>query len=385
MTQPGTPSPSRAARGRLRVDSKLVVTIVVMAALVGMYAFTATIADREYSRELPIASINSSAPEGVQHLHEYLQALGVDVRALEQFEPLPASGTIVIASDTFFAKPPSEADIERLTSWVEDGGRVVFAGAVALSAFDGPLLDGVQARSAEPATVRPNGPTRYANDVGTVSLGPRRLTDVTDRWVSAYEDKGSIIVTRRHGEGEVVVLASVYPLTNDGLGAEDNARFATLVAAAGARPVYFDEYHQGYARGGSMWSRLSVGSRTGLLLGLVALAVAIVARARRLGPAIPQADAPVARSSAYIGQLAEVYQRAGARVHSLTVLEDGLTRALRRRHGTLSAGLSLHADAAAVLERSAKVRLQEKIDRDEFVEVARALARARRDVEELHG
>lgn len=373
-----------ASRGR-RVDAKLVVTIVVMTALVGMYALTATLADQQYSRELPIASVNSSAPEGVQHLYEYLEVLGVEVLPLEQFEPLPESGTIVIASETFFAKPPSAADIERLTSWVEGGGRVVFAGGIALSAFDGQLLDGIQAQSARAAETRPTAPTRYAADVETVSLGTRRLTGVTSRWVSAYEDKGNVLVTRRYGDGEVVVLASVYPLSNDGLGVEDNARLATLVAAAGARPVYFDEYHQGYARGGSLWSRLSVGSRTGLLLALAGLAVGIVARARRLGPAIPQAEVPAARSSAYIGQLAEVYQRAGARVHSLTVLEDGLTRALRRRHGTLSAGLSLHADAAAVLERSARVRSQEKIEKDEFVEVARALARARRDVEERNG
>lgn len=360
-------------------------TVLILGVLAGLYSLVVGLAQRQYSQELPISSIYSAAPEGTQSLYRYLGELGMDAQPLEQFDPLPAEGTIVVASDTFLVKWPSAADVDRLTEWVEDGGRVVLAGPVAIDAFAGPLLGDVWTTVAEPMEDSPAIPTRYASGVTTASFGSARLTGVTAEWVTVVGEDESLVATRRLGAGEVVVLSSPYPMTNDGLGQEDNARLATLLVAGGARPVYFDEYHQGYARGGSIWDRLSPGGRIGLLFALAALVVALGARSRRLGPAIPQPQTVMARTGAYIAQLAEVYRSAGARAHALGVLEDALARSLRRRHGMLTVGLARHPGAAEALERSERIRSADKVKVEEFVAAARALVRARREVEDRNG
>lgn len=374
-----------AGRSLRRMDTRLVVTAAIIAVLAGAYSLVIALAQRQYSQELPIASVNSSSPEGLQSLYLYLGELGVDARSLEQFDPLPEKGTIVIASDTFLIKSPTEADAERLSRWVEDGGRVVLAGPVAIEAFAGDLAGGVGTVPVDPASDVPATPTIYASGVKSASFGPVELTGVGGDWVTIAGKRGDYAATRRFGEGEVIVLASTYPLTNEGLGEKNNARLATLLTAGGTRPLFFDEYHQGYARGGSMWDRLNPGGRIGVLFALAAVAIVLVARSRRLGPPIPQPQVATARTGAYIGQLAEVYRSAGARAHALSVLEDALVRSLRRRHGMLSVGLARNTEAAAALDRSERVRTAGKVKEEEFIETARALIRARRDVEERHG
>lgn len=386
MSRPAASRSMPGARGLRRLDTRLVVTVVILGVVAALYTLVIAAAQRQFSQELPISSIYSSAPVGMQSLYRYLGELDVDARPLEQFDPLPGDGgTIVVASDGFLVKQPSTADVERLARWVQDGGRVVLAGSVAIDLFGGALTGEVSTVPIDPVTAGPAAPTRYASEVDTASLGPFALSGLSSEWVRIVGDDADLAATRRFGKGELVVLASPYPMTNDGLGEEDNARLATLLVAGGDRPVYFDEYHQGYARGGSIWDRLHPGGRIGLLLMLAAIAVVLVARSRRLGPAIPQPQVAAARTGAYIAQLAEVYRSAGARVYALGVLEDALVRALRRRHGMLQVGLARDPAAAAALERSERVRSSEKVKVEEFIETARALVRARRDVEERHG
>lgn len=118
-----------------------------------------------------------------------------------------------------------------------------------------------------------------------------------------------------------------------------------------------------------------------MLLLVAALAIALLGWGRRIGPVIAPVHEAAARGGAYIGQLAELYRKAGARPDALSALEDGLTRALARRHGTLEAGLARLPDARAALAESRALRESGDIPEDRFLSTARRLARARQEVE----
>ena len=213
--------------------------------------------------------------------------------------------------------------------------------------------------------------------------GPDRLLASGPEWVAHYKDiDGQVLVSRVQGRGEVWWLAASRSLSNAHIAEADNGDVAVALATGGGdRRPYFDEYHHGYVRGGGLWEVLRPRGRAAVLVLLAALAVAMLAQARRLGSAIPVHQRPAARSTAYIGQLAELYRKAGARSEALLTLEDGVNRALARRYGTLAAGLSRRPSVAEALRSAKEVRERGAIGQDEFVAVADKLRRAREEVE----
>ena len=228
-------------------------------------------------------------------------------------------------------------------------------------------------------------PSRYAIDVADVKVGPERLLADDAGWATHMKDiSGQVLVSRAVEAGEVIWLAGVFPLSNAGIGEADNARFATLLAG-GPGPVYFDEYHHGFVRGGGVWDRLGGGGRAAAVLAAAALALALTAAARRPGPAIEPLPERAVRRGAYVGALAELYRRAGARAAALRTLEEALRHALVRRWGTEAAGRAAAPAAARALEDSAALRAGAQIARDTFMDSARTLVRARREVEGLDG
>jgi hypothetical protein len=218
--------------------------------------------------------------------------------------------------------------------------------------------------------------------VGAIQPGADRLLLDESAWVAHFKDfNGQVLVSRKVDAGEVVWLAGPFPLTNAGIGAADNGRLGVLLAAAGGRPIYFDEYHHGYVEEPGYWDRLPPGGRSAVLLLAAALAIALLGWGRRIGPVIAPVHEAEARGGAYIRQLAELYRKAGARADALLALEDGLTRALARRHGTLDAGLARLPEARAALADSRTSREGGDITEDTFLSTARRLARARQEVE----
>jgi hypothetical protein len=182
-----------------------------------------------------------------------------------------------------------------------------------------------------------------------------------------------------------VWLADSQAVSNGGIGREDDARLAVLLASQGDRPIYFDEFHHGFIDEATVWDRLGYGGQAATVLLLAGLAVLVTAHARRIGAPVRPFDEPPARGGAYIGQLAELYRKAGARAEALEALEDGLSRALVRRYGTRAAGLARQPRAAEAVERSAALRARHDIGRDEFLAAAKALRRARMEAEGTHG
>jgi hypothetical protein len=372
-------------RPRLPRFDRTTVTFTVAAVLLAAaYWGLVSFAESVYRAESTVPSITNDGRSGLSVYFRYLDELGFAPKALRAFEDLPAGATIVAAGP--FEVLPTEAETKRLAAWVRAGGRLVAVGSAAGLLLDGLDLSAAPSQGAEDGRIAPVIPAVYASGVGAIAPGPDRLTADAPEWVAHYADgTGAVLLTAVEGKGEVVWLAGTDVVANDAIGMADNARLAVLLAAAGRGAVYFDEYHLGFADDASLWARLGPGGQAAMLLGLFALAALLVARGRRLGPAVAPREEPAARTVAYISSLAEIYRKAGARAEALEALEDGLSRALARRHGTVEAGLTRRPQAREALERSRALRRGTSPARDEFMAAARLIRRARREVEGRHG
>lgn len=378
-----------ASPRRWRFDARMLIVIGAAVLLLGAYWAVVSLSEEYYVIEAPKGSIFSSDPSGFKSLMAYLEELQIDVQPLQRFDELPQPpATIVVGAAEPFAIEPTPSDGDRLAGWVERGGRLVLVGPEARLVLAGTPIGANRAGEAsQETTLAPRIPSTYADRITAVTIGTPRLLAENAEWVTHMKDTdGQVLVSRSFGEGEVVWLASLEPFTNARLGDGDNARFATLLAAA-AQPVYFDEYHHGFARGGGIWERLGGNGQAAAVLMLLALAVALLASARRLGPAIePPAERP-ARSNAYIGALAELYRKAGAHPEALASLEEGLRSSAVKRYGSVEAAVRRHPSLASVLERSRHERgsSASRTDKDTFVDIAREIARVRREVEGTDG
>ncbi|MCE5192078.1 MAG: hypothetical protein LLG08_10035 [Actinomycetia bacterium] len=369
---------------RLPIDSRLATALAVTLAIVVLYAFAVAGASRSVKSGLDDATTFSSAPAGYKVLYRYLDELGYGPRTLQQFEAMPETGTVLIATSQPLAKPVTAGEARVLASWVRGGGRAVFAGPFVME-FARALDASADMRFGQDVELRPIMPSAYVRGVTAVMPGSARLLPNDGRWAEILKDgNGSAMMVRSVGAGEVVWLADSYALSNDGIAKADNAQLAVLVAASRG-PVYFDEYHHGFARGGGILERLGAGGQSALLVFAIGVALMLVAYGRRLGPTIGVAETPVARTSAYIDSLAGLYRKAGARREALQALADGLTRALIRRYGSPVMGRKRHPSAGVALERTQVLLGRESIAEEEFVQVAGMLARARREVEGING
>lgn len=371
------------SKRRISADMTTMVAIGVAVLLIAGYWAAVALSQDFYAVKAPAGSTFSSEEDGAKVYLQYLRALGVEVETLRDFNELPADGTIVAAAATPFEKPPTNAEIRRLREWIEAGGRVVLVGPYAEDLTRG-TLGGTNANGRAVTRLEPLVPSVYVQDVTRIEVGPDRVLAADPAWVAHFKDTdGQVLISRTFGEGEVVWLSSIYPVSNDGIGVADNARLATLLAAVDGTTVYFDEYHHGFVSGGGVWERLGPNGQAAVLLAIAALVVALVASSRRVASPIPEPPQRTVRTGAYIGSLAELYRKAGARAEALQTHEEALRIALTRRYGSIQA--SRIPGAAEAVERSKAARAAGDISEDTFVAIARDLARARQEVEGRDG
>jgi hypothetical protein len=368
---------------RPSIDTRTLLAVAAAAALIVAYAWIVALSEDFYLVDAPGGSTFSSAPEGLRVFYAYLDEIGVERSALQRFDELPQSGTIVFAAASPPARDITRAEIARIESWVENGGRLVLAGPYAGELVGDRFAARRTGGTEEPAPLRPLLPSAYTAQVRLVDAGEDRMLTSSPAWATHLKDlTGQALVTRSVGRGEVVWLAGVHPLSNGGIGAADNARLATALVV-GAGPVYFDEYHHGFVDGGGVWERLGSGGRAAAILALLAIASLLWAASRRIGPVIAPAEVKTARRGGYIASLAGLYRSAGAHRSALDSLADGLRSSLIRRYGTLEVGLARHPQAVVALERVSSAG--ERIVESEFVSIARDIARVRKEVDGRDG
>jgi len=372
------------------LDARVVIAVVAVALLLGAYWVVVGLSEQYYLVQAPPGSTYSSDDDGTKVLFNYVRGLGIEAEALQSVEELPEAGTIVVFGEEPLEVSTSRAEGRRLIAWVEGGGRLVMAGPHARGVLRQVAVGAGRTTGGDETTLTPLLPSFYADGVRDVTVGSDRFLADDASWVTHLKDiDGQAFATRAYGEGEIVWVSTTVPFTNARIGEGDNARFATLVVAA-EQPVYFDEYHHGFVRGGTVWDRLGTGGQAGVTLAAVALLVWLLAVSRRVGPAIESVPARPARSGASIGALAELYRAAGARREALASLAEGVRESAARRYGSLDAAAARHPEVRTALARAddalarADKTPAEMPSEEMFVSIARDLSRVRREVEGRH-
>ena len=371
------------SRPRIRLDRATVFVFLAVVAVIAAYAGLVSLAQQYYTVTSASPSVYGTDSAGLSVYFRYLDRLGLGPVALKTMENLPADATIIAAGP--FENPPSPSEARALVAWVRGGGRLVLAGPESATILRGSGLGGSPSAGETTARLGPDQPGPLSRGVKRMEPGAGRLLSADPGWVVQYRDgKGAALLSASLGRGDVVWLADTHPISNGGIGVADDAALAVALADAG-RPVYFDEYHHGFIDDATVWDRLGYGGQAAIVLLFAGVLLLLVATSRRIGPPIAETEVVQARTGAYIGQLAELYRKAGARAEALSSLEDGLFRALTRRHGTLEAGLKHHAAAREALLASAALRAGGSISKDAFMTASRRIRRARQEVEGRHG
>jgi hypothetical protein len=360
------------------------------AAAVALVAAGAIVGQRR-AREAevsPLPSVDSTAPRGLAAAWAFLAATRRPAVRLSSPEDAPPPGAVVLLAAPAAALDGAEADA--LLAHVRAGGTLLW----------------MAGRTAQPALVRrldaralTAGGERIATALAPHPLFAGLSLPVSGGLVMSGRE-GAIAVAGGEsftsavsiplGAGEAILLTGSAPLSNARLGEGDAASFLVRLAARG--PIAFDE----------RWllprDALASQSRTALALAVLgaqavlAAAVFVAARARRLGairPPPPEARGRTARD--YLASLAALYRRAGAEDELARAAWAALRRELERRAG-IPARLPA-AEARALLARrsAAAVAAAEALGRGDAA-LARggrgallAVTRAAADVERALG
>lgn len=241
-----------------------------------------------------------------------LQALGARVVRHKSLDAMPPPGARLVLVSRNWDLFPERA--QRLRAWVAQGGQLVIPGFLAGHASLKGWLPVTEANALRPQTVTPSRPFgKPAKDMDCRALeeppevmpsyrdsrmfrvcgvyfGPQYLPvnrEATPLW-SLRGTAGTEAVRMQIGQGTVTVLGGWALLNNNNLLRADNAQLAAAVlqARAGAE-VWFvaEEAREPFAPW--LWHQ----AWAALLLGLLALALALWRASVRFGPLAPSAPA----------------------------------------------------------------------------------------------
>ncbi len=178
---------------------------------------------------------------------------------------LPSTATLFVLDLSF----PTDRERATVRSFAARGGRVVIGGA-----------DG----AAWLTTDRPS-PVQGTRRTVRVRLGEDFVVETggTARWRGPNGPQ--LVVTRRIGGGEVLLVADDTPLQNARIGRRDNAGFALALAGTPSRVAFADPATGVGA--GTGWAAVPFGWKVAIVGGAFALLLTATARGRRIGGAEP--------------------------------------------------------------------------------------------------
>lgn len=323
----------------------------------------------------PDSSSYATQARGMAAYADLLAASGHKISRLrDPITEADAGATLVIAD-----APVDDDEVAAISRFVDGGGRLVLAGALALPVarvFLEPVgLDGSAPTSARP--VSPPVPALDLSAVDVVRTAGEGAFDGTGSARSVLEADGApIALVADSGGGTVVLLADPSPLQNRLLGEADNAAFSLAVAGPPGRPVVFAEAGHGF---GQQSGLDAIPSNWGwALLGLALAALVWVwSRGRRLGPADEDDTEPPPRRRAYVDAVAATLLRTGDPAGAIAPVQQAGRERLARRTGVApdaDGDLRAAAAKAGVSEHDVDAIISPVHTHDDAIRAARALA-----------
>lgn len=316
---------------------------------------------------------------GTLALYRWLGGLGFSVHRI--------SGTFdTTASDVLLIIDPrttvSDADAAAVMRAVAGGAEAILAVSPQSQAPAARLLDRLHVSLRPGRTAGgsiPAQPFDTSGSIHHVPMGAGPSIDAAAQLAPLLKQSGSVtaVAERLDGAVRAYVLASAFPLSNDGLRRGDApALVLSLLERARGGAVGFDEYHHGEVDATRGGAAAVFESPLGLALLLAATAVLafLGLRGRRLGrPLAALHPAQVPSTGAYIAAMAGLYARGGDRGSVASRYAEELKQRLAVAVGSAQ-GEAGDADFVASVET---VRPEMAGDVAAVLARARALAGAR--------
>lgn len=293
----------------------------------------------------PASSSYAAGHLGARAYFRLLERGGHEVRRqrvpVDVERPHPSDTVVVLGGDR-----PEPAEVRALTSFVEQGGRLVVAGDETTDEWLRPLVGSLE-RGAPLVACRPLAAVPETAGVTYVESSEQPGYSYTGRAVPVLGCNGTTLAAvAALGSGRVVVVSDEAVFQNYLLGARQNAAFAVAAAGGVQRDVVFLEHLHGF---GAPSGLAALPARWQLAVAVLLVAVVLALLARRGSRSTVAAAGIDHPRSAHAEAVAE--RLAAAPRHEATKA----VRASARRAITTAAGLP--ATAAADELRAAAVRL----------------------------
>lgn len=317
-------------------------------------------------------------PSGTLALKRMLTTLGYDVRTADA--PPPAPATFVLITD--FRDEDASA---RLQQWIESGGRLVVSDTEALIASLIGVAPAGRVGTLGPSALRPRCASPLAARVSRIFVegGSPSISSREAEAVACFPARrGSFVVSARAGDGQLIVLASPSPLTNEFLRKGDNASFAVNLLDAGGPIVFGTPLPAGEeAAGGGLWRSLPAIGRAAIVQLCLALLLFALVRARRIGRAIPEPPHAPIPAGELVRATGRLLRSAHATTHAARLMRDHLARRVATRLGYGSAAMA--RQRAAELSQRAHDALNgpEPLDDTALIALGRELEQTRKEME----
>ena len=270
----------------------------------------------------------SAAVGGYKALYLWLHSLNLPVRRWERtLNDLPAEASVLVMVEPELG--PTKGEVNTLKEWVAHGGTFVLIGRqpnllwlnLGFELQPVFVMQHLQDKT-EPLRFQ-TGP--YTQGVKTLDYNghPDLSSSRPQGIVHLRSGTTGLLVVLDEGEGKVIGLSDPTLFSNGSLRKGDHARLALnlLLTHLGNGELLIDEYHHGYGRAISVLAHLfSSRALIPLLQAILILFLLWASRGRRFGPPRPLLQKKRSSSLEHVRAMAQLYQRAKARVLALNAV-----------------------------------------------------------------